>query len=237
MSSRARRVADAPVQPFDWAGRPGVRPASAPPSAPGPAPAADGAADPPRLDAIERDAFMKGYAQGESAGQEAAARRADAMLRRLTHTLDELTGLRAEMIRRTERQMIQLALAIARRVIHREVSLDQDLLIAMSRVALDRLGENASATVRLNPQDFAATVGAPGAAPMNGQVRVVADAAVSRGACRVESDFGFVDAGVDAQLQEIGRALLGDEDGSMAAEPARAGAEELVAVRASRPPA
>ena len=45
------------------------------------------------------------------------------------------------MIHQTERQMVQLALAVARRVVHREVSLDPDLLIAMARVALERLGD------------------------------------------------------------------------------------------------
>ena len=33
---------------------------------------------------------------------------------------------------------------------------------------------------------------------------------VSRGGCRIESDLGVMDAGVDAQIQEIARALLGD---------------------------
>ena len=53
--------------------------------------------------------------------------------------------MRAEMIHQTERQMVQLALAIARRVVHREVSLDPDLLLAMARVALERLGETRAA--------------------------------------------------------------------------------------------
>ena len=78
-----------------------------------------------RLAALERDAFAKGFAQGERAGAEAAAQRGEAMLRRLTETLDELTTLRAQMIHQTEQQMVQLALAVARRVVHREVSLDQ----------------------------------------------------------------------------------------------------------------
>src|SRR6185503_17632701 len=100
-----------------------------------------------RLAALEREAFAKGYEQGERAGAEAAAQRGEAILRRLTQTVEELTTLRAEMIHQTERQMVQLALAIARRIVHREVSLNQDLLIAMARVALDRLGDSAQVTV------------------------------------------------------------------------------------------
>ena len=132
------------------------------------------------------------------------------MLRRLTETLEELTTLREQMIHETERQMVQLALAIARRVVHREVSLDQDLLIAMARVALDRLGESAQVTVRLSPEDFEATAAVRAAQWTGTHVTVVADARVGRGGCRVESEFGAMDAGVDGQIHEIARALLGE---------------------------
>jgi len=158
---------------------------------------------------IEREAFAKGFAQGERSGQEAGNQRAEAMLGRLTATLQELSDLRARMIHQTERQMVELALAVARRVIHREVTLDPDLLVAMARVALDRLGEATQITVRLNPDDFK-MAGAAGTAQLgNSNVSVVADGRIPRGGCRVESEMGVIDAGIDAQLQEIAQALLG----------------------------
>jgi flagellar assembly protein FliH len=214
--SRARRIVDpSVVTPFEWQQRSVLRnPAAAAerPNADAPAPVIDAAAaNQQHLAALERDAFAKGFAQGEKAGLEAAAKRGDAMLRRLTQTLDEMTTLRAQMIRDTEQQMVSLALAVARRVTHREVSLDRDLLIAIARVALDRLGEDAKISVHLNPDDFAATEAARTREWEGTQVSVVADARVPRGGCRIESDFGALDAGIDAQIQELAHALLGDE--------------------------
>ena len=66
------------------------------------------------------------------------------MLRRVAQTLEELGGLRKKMMQQTERQMVQLALALARRVVQREVSLDPELIAAMARVALERLGDRQS---------------------------------------------------------------------------------------------
>ena len=43
------------------------------------------------------------------------------------------------------------------------------------------------------------------------QVTVVSDDNVSRGGCRIESDFGFVEASVEAQFEEIERAVLAEE--------------------------
>jgi flagellar assembly protein FliH len=161
---------------------------------------------------LEREAFAKGFAQGEKSGQEAADQRSEAMLRRLTDTLQELTQLRSQMIHQTERQMVELAVAVARRVVHREVSLDPDLLIAMARVALDRLGDAAKITVRLNPDDFHVTGAARVTQLTASNVTVVADGRVPRGGCRVESDMGILDAGIDAQIHEIAQALLGRAD-------------------------
>jgi flagellar assembly protein FliH len=237
MSHRARRVsADAVVTPFDWsrgpqapaeiepllpdaqaprgaAGRPqAAQPAPQPAQAPPPAPPAPlDATQQARLAALEREAFAKGYEQGERAGAEAGAKRAEAMLRRLAQTLDELADVRRSMIRQTERQMVQLALAIAKRVVRREVALDGDLTLTMARVALDRLGDSTSVTIRLNPDDFEATVRRHDQLQASQHVRVVADPAVTRGGCLVESDFGYVDATVDAQFQELARALLVEE--------------------------
>jgi flagellar assembly protein FliH len=223
MSHKARRVvADSTtVAPFDWYAPASVQQSAAPATytpvepppvaAAAPAPEIDLAQHQNRLAELERDAFAKGFAQGERAGAEAASQRGEAMLRRLTQTIEELTTLRSQMIHQTERQMVQLALAVARRIVHREVSIDQDLLIAMARVALDRLGEAAKVTVRLHPEEFEATAGARAAQWTGTAVEVVADARVGRGGCRVESEFGMMDAGVEAQIQEVARALLGEE--------------------------
>ncbi len=225
MSCRGRRVVAAgDVVQFDWGASP-LAPASIATMLPGgpppvravprtgpvavaeAAPEADPQGPQARFGAIERDAFAKGYAAGERAGAEAGSTRAEAMLRRLAQTIEELGTLRTSMVHQTERQMVQLAVAVARRVVGREIALDADLVVAMARVALDRLGEGTPAVVRLHPEDLEATGQTGWAGP---HVTIVADAAVSRGGCLVESEFGFIDASVDAQFDQIAQAMLGD---------------------------
>jgi len=163
-----------------------------------------------RLAGIEREAFAKGYAQGERAGLEAGGKRAEAMLRRIGQTIEELGGLRQTLIHETEREMVQLALTLARRVVHREVTLDPELAAALAHVALERLGMNTPATIRLNPDDY--TVVAQDGARWGGQtVTVVPDPAISRGGCLVETAFGSVDATIERQFDELSRALFGGE--------------------------
>ena|SRR6266550_2710905 len=211
MSYKARRVDDsnAPaVQPFFWEPT-STRPVQAA-LAQGSVARPSASTEPIDTAAIERDAFAKGYAQGEGAGLDAAATRVDGMLRRLAQTIEELGALRNEMIHRTERQAVQLVLAIAERIVQREITLDRTLLLGMARVALDRLGEYGSATIRLHPDDYQA-IGAKGSID-DAAVQVVADPAVSRGGCHVQSDFGFMDVSPESQFRELARALLSDHD-------------------------
>jgi flagellar assembly protein FliH len=163
---------------------------------------------------VEQESYAKGFVQGEKAGAAAAQQETAALAKKLATTLDDLMRVRNEMIRHTEKQMVQLALAIARRVVHREVSLDANLLVTMMRVALERVSDAARVTVRLNPTDHQSVASSQAGAVASTQVTLTADPRIPRGGCRVESEYGDIDAGVDAQIQEIARALLGGNDGA-----------------------
>lgn len=200
-SSRARLcMVPATVEPFSWSG---------------------GSVPPPRVSvelpppvevdtaAIERDAFLKGYQQGERAGLEAAAVRGEEMLVRLSQSVADVQTLRTDLLRRTERQVVELAVAIARKVIHRELSIDPALMLTMARVALDRLADTTGATVRLHPHDYAAAV-QHGAGILPGGVKLVADQGIPRGGCTVQSEAGVIDLTADLQLDEAARVLIGN---------------------------
>lgn len=216
MSPRAKRIgSDETTERFAWGGDasdgppPAVMPFHPRTTVALGSPPASAASDPA---AVEREAFTKGYAQGERAGNEATAARGDVMLRRLAQTLEELQSLRADLIRRTEREVVELSLAIARKVLQREVSLDPELLLAMARVALDRLADVATASIRLHPEDFNLTVAARGSTTVSSHgVQIVADATVRRGGCVVQSEFGAVDVGISDQIDQLTHALLGDD--------------------------
>jgi flagellar assembly protein FliH len=173
-----------------------------------------GAPPPASAAQLEQEIFAKGFAQGQQAGAAAAQQENAQLAKKLAATLDDLVRVRNEMIRHTEKQMVQLALAVARRVVHRELSIDATVLLTMMRVALERVSDAARVTVRLHPADHQSVTAALADAPPNDQVTLAADGRVPRGGCKVESEYGDIDAGVDAQIHEIARALLGDSKGT-----------------------
>lgn len=217
MSSRASRVtAGAGAQAFPWpAVAPLVRadvPARDAHMEGDPAwPEAGAASRVPDPDAIERDAFAHGYAAGEQAGAEAGLARLEGLHRRLAQAIDDLAAERHRVLLESERSVVQLALAIARRVLRRECATHPEVVASLAHGALSRLGATEGVVVRVNPADAAPLAhAAPGAWPPCGTV-VVPDALVERGGVVVESTVGAVEATLDAQFDEVARALLGDD--------------------------
>lgn len=213
---------DAATEPFQWIGD--AHPA---PGAPRRKPA--GADDLPmdeasiraHIEALEHEAFTKGYAQGEREGQAAAAKRAEAQITRLSGTIDEIAALRSGMLHKTERDVVRLAVAMAERVLHRALTVDPDLLLAMARVAIDRLGDSVAATIHLHPDDHRAMTAVRAKRPeaVSAAVAIEPDLTVPRGGCIVRSEFGVIDLGISAQVSELSRALLGDGAANEQASP------------------
>jgi len=162
-----------------------------------------------RIEAAEKQAIRTGYADGQRAAEADAATRLEATLGRLSQAIQDVGNARPVLLERAEKDLVRLALAIAERVIRREVDVNPELLTAMARVAIERLSEQAAAAVHLNPHD-ARSLLSRGPAPAG--IEIVADATLERGACRVRSLEGAIDMGIASQIQELARELLGDSD-------------------------
>jgi flagellar assembly protein FliH len=169
-----------------------------------PSPAAE------RMETLERDAYARGYADGQSAGEATAAARLEDVTTRLAAAIADLAAVRGVLMRRAERDLVRLAVSMAERVLRHEIDVDRERLVAMARVAIDRLGEHAAATIHLNPVDYE-VVQTRHAIDLGKSVELVADPSVARGGCLVRSSFGTIDAGIESQVQELSRALLGDD--------------------------
>ncbi|RZU39585.1 FliH/SctL family protein [Edaphobacter modestus] len=101
-----------------------------------------------------------------------------------------------------EAEVVRLALAIAGRVLHREIALDPLLLQGAVRVALEKVQENGS--VRLHvPEGQKEKWGLILARAHHDDVVVEADRRLEPGECFLETSVGRVDLGVKAQLEEI----------------------------------
>ncbi len=152
--------------------------------------------------AAEREAFEFGRQQGE---QKARAEVAP-MLERMNASIVEIIGMRPELRRRAEKDAVELSLQIGRRVLHRELNIDNSALNALARVVFDRLTRAESWRLTVHPQ-FADAI--RGALPANSgvKVQIEADPSCAPGTFIMRCPEGTIDASVDSQLAEISRGL------------------------------
>lgn len=104
------------------------------------------------------------------------------------------------------------ATQLARQVVRSELTANPQTVVAVAQEALDTLLQSARhITVRMHPDDHALVAQGAAETVRSLGARLLADAAVSRGGCLVESDVGVIDAGIEARWRRAA-ALLGVED-------------------------
>jgi flagellar assembly protein FliH len=147
-----------------------------------------------------------GAREGEAAGRQKAMTELQPVFGRLARSIEEMGGLRARFRREAEADLIALALAIARRVLRREVAVDPEALHGLVLGALEKMQSQEIRRVRVHPS-HAAMVAACLREAGGLAVEVVADGAREPGAVVLETERGNLDASVESQLREIERGL------------------------------
>lgn len=153
------------------------------------------------------EARAAGLREGEAAGRNRAAAEMRAAIERMARSIDELAALRSRLRREAEADTVKLALAIARRVIRRELAVDPEALRGLVLAALEKLQAQDICRVRVHPSqvepiaDFLRKTGS------GVPIEVAPDASRDPGAVIFETERGNLDASVESQLGEIERGL------------------------------
>lgn len=172
------------------------------------------------IESIQKQAYMEGHENGYrdghekglADGQSEMKEQADTFLL-LIQTLDApFTDLDEEVIEQTA----QLAIAVARQVIRRELHSDPGQVVAVVRDALKALPVMArSIRVFLHPDDAVLVrevLSLHDEADDGSQIwKIVEEPLLSRGGCKVSSENSTIDASVETRLQRIITEIMGGE--------------------------
>ncbi len=133
------------------------------------------------------------------------------LLPALKQAVDAMTQVRQRWLAHAEKTNVKVAIAIAGRVIRRELAADPQITVQLVREALEMAAGSSDVQVRLHPEDHQALAGQvrtiAGELARLGSPEVVADPAISRGGCRIDTRFGAIDQQFEAQLARIEQEL------------------------------
>ena len=150
------------------------------------------------LERIQNQARDEGYRVGYQEGQAAARQEAE----RLGQAAGKLEQALAELEQATAEELLQLALALARQVVRREISAQPEAILDVVRDALGQLPHQ-HAAIFLNPEDAALVRSHLGENLAHAGHRVHEDPKLSRGDCVLEAGGSQVDGTVAMRWKRV----------------------------------
>ncbi len=179
-------------------------------------PSARGASQAERQARIERAeaaaieaARQNGFVQGETHAQSAMTQRVEQERRAIGEAVERFAQDRRAYFRHVETDVVTLALAIARKLLHREVQIDPLLLSGIVRVALDQIQAGSQVVLRCSSSEQASWQNFLSSLPeSNREITLVAEEAVERGRVMVETVAGKAEISLEEQLKEIESGFL-----------------------------
>ena len=163
-----------------------------------------------RVAEIENEARARGVADGLAAGRASIEAELAETVASMHELVESARAARHEIIESAEPELVALAVAIAERVVHEQVTMSPSVVLENVRNALTRLIGREVVTLRVNPADLETIRQHRDAMASSSDVehlRVVEDQRVDRGGVVIETDAGTIDAKISTQLREARRAL------------------------------
>jgi len=161
---------------------------------------------------LQQDAHASGVEVGRTQGRAEVQGPAEAESQRALDMVAQVDQLRIQSAMQAEFDIVELALAMARKVIHREVSLDPDIMVAHVREIIANIAEKGLIRVLVSPGDVeylqtccSSIVGA-GGTPV--QLSIEPDETIQPGGCIIESSQYFINATIETQLEAIWQEMI-----------------------------
>jgi flagellar biosynthesis/type III secretory pathway protein FliH len=192
-----------------------------------------------RLAEETRRSFEAGREKGRQEGRQvereaqgaALATEAQQRTRKAAELVETFAQERDRFLQSVEREVVELALAVAARILRREAQMDPLLLTGAVRVALGQLSRSTQVKLRVPPAELDLWAEAIALLPnLALKPTVLAGEGMRLGDCVIETELGSVDLGIRSQLGEIERGFF-DRAGALKTETAAAAVETSAANR------
>lgn len=173
-----------------------------------------------------REGHQAGYEAGLAEGREKARQEAEELVRKardeaaamraeaeaiMAKAMQEAEKSRQQIVEEAAKDIINLAVAVAERLVRAHLAVDPDVVVRVARDALVASGMSERAVLRVNPLDLGAVQGAvdtlKAAVPQVRELVVEDDPAIPQGSAVVSGQGGVADGRWPVQLDNIRSAL------------------------------
>lgn len=160
-----------------------------------------------RISEIEKAAYEKGKQKVFEDGK----KKMEPIIEMFQKKIDELLEYRKELFVISEKEILELAVSLASRVIHHEVRTNKDIIMKAIKAAVNKIMSREQITIRINPEDMEYVLqNKPKLKDDFSNIQQVSfkeDPSVSKGGCIIDTDFGFISAIIEKEFDELEKLL------------------------------
>jgi len=152
----------------------------------------------------EKETFERGMLEGTNRGKTEFDKQIETSRAMVANVVQAFKTQRENYFNRVETEIVQLSLAIARKILHREVQMDPLLLAGLVHVTLQKLESGTRVRLRANPADihyWNEYFSQP--ASFQPAPELIGDDSLKPGECTLEGDMGTTQISIETQLKEI----------------------------------
>jgi len=162
----------------------------------------------PDIDAIRAEAYEQGKQdalQGNKETEQTQQSELRQTIEAFTRACADVDNLHEELLERSRGDMINLVIALSRKIIGREVATGRDVIANTLKKAIELAMKNNEYDIWLNPDDLASVEKMVpdliASVQQLNHIILKTDPEILRGGCRLDSDICTVDATIEAQLE------------------------------------
>ena len=155
-----------------------------------------------------QDALATGRREAEQSARREFEQHLEAELQRLRQMLRDVVSSGPKLRRKSEADLVRLSVAIARRILHRELSIDSEALAGLVKAVFERLEQREIHELRTDPASVPVVRKVAESLGLLQQLKIVADPALRPGSLLIDTTHGHLDASIESQLNEIERGFI-----------------------------
>lgn len=160
------------------------------------------------IDDIEAAAYEEGKQRGYADGLKAGRAEMERQTERMRGLVEQIARPLATLDDEVERALVDLACAVARRLLDEELTVAPERVLKLARTALAALpADLRDIRLYLHPEDAKQLRDELQPPPEAENFRIFDDAALTRGDCRVQTESAYLDARLDARIALAAAAL------------------------------
>lgn len=161
-----------------------------------------------KIELLEREAFEKGYSAGEKAGFEMGIKEAEVIIEKLVALLEELERLKENYLKESEKKILAIALAVARKIIEKEIKESDEVILNIVRNGVKKMERRERLIVTINPimQNIIEKLKGD-LSELCQRVIIDIDPNINEGMVKLESDTEEVIINFEEELSEIAKKL------------------------------